>query len=309
MLRRLFTASLCCLMLLSSSVFAAPKIPENQQLLASQSTMLVDLDTGKTLYSEAPDLVTPIASVSKLMTALVVLDAGLPLNERIRVDVSQSPIMQNVISRIRIGSTLTRKEALALSLMASENRAATTLAHHYPGGFTAFVAAMNAKAKALGMNNSHFEEPTGLSSHNVSTAADLIKLVLAVRKYPLIGKLSSAKNRSVTFHRPRYSLAFYNTNPLVNRKSWHIELTKTGYTDDAGHCLVMLTKMGHRHVAFVALDSYGKYTHIADATRLKKWITTGKSSPVPDEALAYKLKKRAEHEQLSAQQENLLAVP
>ncbi len=271
--------------------------------------MLVDLDSGKTLYSEASDLITPIASVSKLMTALVVLDAGLPLNESITVDVSQSPIMQNVVSRIRLGSTLTRKEALALALMASENRAATTLAHSYPGGFDAFVAAMNAKAKALGMHNSHFEEPTGLSSHNISTAADLVKLVKAIQHYPIIGELSTASSRSVTFQHPRYSLAFYNTNPLVNRKSWKIQLTKTGYTDDAGHCLVMVTKMGHRNVAFVALDSFGKYTHIADATRLKRWLTTGKVSKVPDDALAYKRQKRLQREQLAAPQDNMLAVP
>ena len=271
--------------------------------------MLVDVDTGETLYADAPELITPIASVSKLMTALVVLDAGLPLNERITVDVSQSPIMQNVISRIRIGSTLTRKEALALALMASENRAATTLAHHYPGGFNAFVAAMNAKAKQLGMLSSHFEEPTGLSSHNISTAADLVKLVLEIRKYPIIGKLSKASSRSVTFHKPRYSMAFYNTNPLVNRHSWHIELTKTGYTDDAGHCLVMLTRMGQHKVVFVALDSHGKYTHIADATRLKRWIAKGKVSKVPDEAMEYKLQKRAAREALNGPQDNLLAIP
>ncbi|QSX33608.1 D-alanyl-D-alanine endopeptidase [Shewanella avicenniae] len=306
MLRRLITASLSCFMLLTSAVYAATQ-PSEQALVASQSAMLVDLDTGKTLYAEAPNLVTPIASVSKLMTALVVLDAGLPLNERITVDVSQSPMMQNVVSRIRLGSNLTRKEALSLALMASENRAATTLAHHYPGGYQAFVKAMNAKAKALGMNNSMFEEPTGLSPHNVSTAADLIKLLIALKKYPVIGELSVAKNRSVTFHKPRYSMAFYNTNPLVNRKGWHISLTKTGYTDEAGHCLAMLTKMGNRNVAFVALDSFGKYTHIADANRLKLWLTTGKSNRVPAEALQYKMNKRAEHAQQVGKQQ--LAIP
>ncbi|MCH1925868.1 D-alanyl-D-alanine endopeptidase [Shewanella sp. C31] len=294
---------------MSTAIQAASKLPTTEQAMASQSAMLVDLDSGKTIYAEAPNLITPIASVSKLMTALVVLDAGLPLNESITVDVSQSPIMQNVVSRIRLGSTLTRKEALALALMASENRAATTLAHHYPGGFKGFVAAMNAKAKALGMHNSHFEEPTGLSSHNISTAADLIKLVKAIQHYPLIGELSTASSRSVTFQQPRYSLAFYNTNPLVNRKSWKIQLTKTGYTDDAGHCLVMITKMGARNVAFVALDSFGKYTHIADATRLKRWLTSGKTTKVPDDALTYKRQKRLQREQLAAPQENMLAVP
>lgn len=277
-----------------------PQAEKGIQELASASAMLVDLETGELLYSDNPQQVQPIASITKLMTALVTLDAKLPLNERITVDVSQAEIMQNVVSRLRIGSELKRKEALALALMSSENRAAATLAHHYPGGYQAFIQAMNAKAAELGMTDSHFVEPTGLSEQNVSSARDLVKLLQETKKYPLIGELSSAPNLSVAFRKPRYNLAFYNTNRLVNKPNWQISLSKTGYTDDAGRCLVMLTQMAKREVAFVVLDAFGKLSHLADASRLKKWLETGKISPVPQEALDYKQQKQTERQALAA---------
>ncbi|WP_420787528.1 D-alanyl-D-alanine endopeptidase [Shewanella chilikensis] len=274
----------------------ATSSPEQQ--LASASAILVDMKTGEVLYEDNPQQVQPIASITKLMTALVTLDAKLPLNERIAVDVSQTQVMQNVVSRIRIGSELKRKEALALALMSSENRAAATLAHHYPGGYQAFIQAMNAKAAELGMTDSHFVEPTGLSEQNVSSARDLVKLLQETKKYPLIGELSSAPNLSVMFRKPRYNLAFYNTNRLVNKKNWQISLSKTGYTDDAGRCLVMLTQMAKREVAFVVLDAFGKLSHLADANRLKKWLETGKVSQVPQDALDYKQQKQTERQSL-----------
>ncbi|QSX37344.1 D-alanyl-D-alanine endopeptidase [Shewanella sedimentimangrovi] len=277
------------LVCVSLSVSAASK---PQLELASGSALAVDLNTNEVLFSSNPDQVLPIASVSKLMTGLVVLDAKLPLDEYLAVDVSQAAIMKNVVSRVRLGSQLKRRDLLALTLMSSENRAATTLAHHYPGGYKAFIAAMNAKAKALGMHSSHFVEPTGLSTSNVSSASDLLLLLREARKHPLLGELSSASNRSVTFRKPKYSLAFYNTNRLVNKKNWDIDLTKTGYTDEAGHCLVMLTKMAKRDVAFVVLDAFGKFTHLADANRLKVWLETGKVSPVPKEAREYKRQRQ-----------------
>ncbi|QUN05847.1 D-alanyl-D-alanine endopeptidase [Shewanella yunxiaonensis] len=291
-------ALLCCLLWLTPALSVAKAIPKTYQPLASASAMLVDMKSGEVLYAEHEDVARPIASVSKLLTVLVVLDAKQPLNERIDVNVSDVPSMDNVVSRLRIGSTLLRKEAIALALMSSENRAAATLAHHYPGGFPAFIKAMNNKAKTLGMRHSHFVEPTGLSRLNVSSASDLVKLLKATQTYPIMGQLSSAKNRSVTFHKPSYSLAFYNTNPLVNKKGWKIHLTKTGYTDEAGHCLVMLTEMAGRQVAFVVLDAFGKYTHIADANRLKTWLSTGKVSKVPADALAYK--QEAQQQQQTA---------
>ena len=279
------------------SVFAAPvsKAQPQQQLpqqeLASGSAMLVDLKTNEIIYSSNPHQAVPIASVTKLMTAMVTLDAKLPLDEKISINVSDSSVMRNVYSRVRIGSEVSRKTMLLMTLMSSENRAATSLAHHYPGGFKAFVRAMNDKATALGMTQTHYVEPTGLSQENVSSANDLILLLKASQQYPLLGKLSSTNKKHVVFQKPRYALDFHNTNKLVFKDSWNIALTKTGYTSKAGHCLVMLTEMDKRKVAFVVLDSFGKYTHMADANRLKKWLETGKVSAIPASAKAYKKQK------------------
>lgn len=181
---------------------------------------------------------------------------------------------------------------LLLALMSSENRAAASLAHHYPGGYKAFIKAMNAKAKSLGMNNTRFVEPTGLSVHNVSTARDLTKLLIASKQYPLIGQLSTTREDMATFSNPTYTLPFRNTNHLVYRDNWNIQLTKTGFTNAAGHCLVMRTVINNKPVALVVMDAFGKYTHFADASRLRTWIETGKVMPVPAAALSYKTKSR-----------------
>ncbi|MBU5564822.1 D-alanyl-D-alanine endopeptidase, partial [Escherichia sp. S69_ASV_4] len=209
----------------------------SQPEIASGSAMIVDLNTNKVIYSNHPDLVRPIASISKLMTAMVVLDARLPLDEKLKVDISQTPEMKGVYSRVRLNSEISRKDMLLLALMSSENRAAASLAHHYPGGYKAFIKAMNAKAKSLGMNNTRFVEPTGLSVHNVSTARDLTKLLIASKQYPLIGQLSTTREDMATFSNPTYTLPFRNTNHLVYRDNWNIQLTKTGFTNAAGHCL------------------------------------------------------------------------
>jgi len=165
--------------------------------------------------------------------------------------------------------------------MSSENRAATSLAHHYPGGQRAFVAAMNAKARALGMRNTRYAEPTGLSPLNVSTARDLVTLLKATEHYPLLGQLSTTPEKTQAFHNPNYVLGFRNTNHLVYNADWSVQLTKTGYTDKAGHCLVMRTVMAGRPVAFVVMDAFGKFTHMADATRVRRWLETGALSPLP----------------------------
>ncbi len=254
--------------------------------------MIVDLNTNKVIYSNHPDLVRPIASISKLMTAMVVLDARLPLDEKLKVDISQTPEMKGVYSRVRLNSEISRKDMLLLALMSSENRAAASLAHHYPGGYKAFIKAMNAKAKSLGMNNTRFVEPTGLSVHNVSTARDLTKLLIASKQYPLIGQLSTTREDMATFSNPTYTLPFRNTNHLVYRDNWNIQLTKTGFTNAAGHCLVMRTVINNKPVALVVMDAFGKYTHFADASRLRTWIETGKVMPVPAAALSYKTKSR-----------------
>ncbi|KKM58594.1 D-alanyl-D-alanine endopeptidase [Yersinia pestis] len=259
--------------------------------LASGSAMVVDLQTNKVIYANNADKVVPIASITKLMTAMVVLDAKLPLDEILSVDIDQTKELKGVFSRVRVNSEISRKDMLLLTLMSSENRAAASLAHHYPGGYNAFIKAMNAKAKSLGMNSTHYVEPTGLSINNVSTARDLAKLLMATKQYPLIGQLSTTTEKMATFREPHYTLPFRNTNHLVYNDKWNIQLTKTGFTNQAGHCLVMRTVIGKRPVALVVLDAFGKYTHFADANRLRSWIETGKAAPIPGAAKSYRQQK------------------
>lgn len=291
-----FKSAFSTLLLLASlthQAYAAAAVASSQQQeLAAGSAMLVDLNTNEVLYSSNINHQVPIASVTKLMTAMVVLDAKLPLDEMITIDIHQAPIMRNVYSRVRVGSEVSRETMMLMTLMSSENRAATALAHHYPGGYFAFIDAMNAKAKALGMEQTRYAEPTGLSADNVSSARDLVILLQESQKYPLLGKLSSTEKKHIIFNKPRYNLDFQNTNKLVFKDGWNIALTKTGYTSKAGHCLIMLTEMNKRKVAFVVLDTFGKYTHIADASRLKKWLETGKVTPIPASAKAYKQQKQ-----------------
>ncbi|GAO97280.1 penicillin-binding protein 7 [Pseudomonas syringae pv. actinidiae] len=253
--------------------------------------MVVDLQTDKVLYSSNPDVIVPIASVTKLMTAMIVLDAKQSMDEVIPVNISQTPEMKGVFSRVKLGSEMNRRDMLLITLMSSENRAAASLAHSYPGGYPAFILAMNAKAKALGMKHTAYVEPTGLSVYNVSTARDLTKLVMAARKYPLLSELSTTEQKTVTFRKPTYILGFSNTDHLVRKENWDIKLTKTGFTNQAGHCLVLLTSMANRPVSVVILDAFGKYTHFADASRIRKWMETGQSGPAPEVALQYKKEK------------------
>ncbi|KGD85238.1 D-alanyl-D-alanine endopeptidase (penicillin-binding protein 7) [Pantoea sp. PNA 14-12] len=290
-------------LLVSGQVFTLPAqatttlsqmAPIAQPQIASGSALIVDLTNGKVLFSSHPDRVRPIASITKLMTAMVVLDAHQPMNEMVKVDISQTPEMRGVFSRVKLNSEISRRSMLMLALMSSENRAAASLAHAYPGGYDAFIRAMNAKARALGMMHTHYVEPTGLSIKNVSSAQDLVKLLKATREYPLLGELSTTKEETAVFAHPSYALPFRNTNHLVYKNGWHIQLTKTGYTDQAGHCLVMRTMIKNRPVALVVLDAFGKYTHFADANRLRDWLETGKAAPVPAAALAYKKQKADE---------------
>ena len=182
--------------------------PIAQPQIASGSAMIVDLTTNKVLFSSHPDRVRPIASITKLMTAMVVLDAHLPMNEMITVDVSQTPEMRGVFSRVKLNSQISRRNMLLLALMSSENRAAASLAHAYPGGYNAFIRAMNAKARSLGMKQTRYVEPTGLSTQNVSSAQDLVKLLKATREYPLLGALSTTKEETAVFAHPSYALPF-----------------------------------------------------------------------------------------------------
>lgn len=279
----------------------APRDTSNLHI-ASGSAMLIDLQTNKIIYASNPDVVVPIASVTKLMTGLVVLEAKQNMDEYISVSISDTPEMKGVFSRVKLNSELPRKEMLLITLMSSENRAAASLAHHYPGGYAAFIAAMNAKAKALGMTSTHYVEPTGLSTSNVSTARDLSKLLQAARKYPMLSELSTTKEKTVAFRKPNYTLGFHNTDHLVRKDNWDIQLTKTGFTNQAGHCLVLVTRMANRPVSLVILDAFGKYTHFADASRIRQWVETGKSSTVPAVALQYKADKNLKARQTGVAQ-------
>lgn len=265
-----------------------------QPPIASGSAMVVNLRTNNVLFSLNPQRVRPIASLTKLMTVMVALDAHQPLNELLTVDISHTPEMVGVFSRVKLNSQISRHDMMLLALMSSENRAAASLAAHYPGGYNAFIKAMNAKARALGMTHTHYVEPTGLSIDNVSDATDLIKLLKATKNYPLLGELSTTSHYSALFTKPSYILPFRNTNHLVYNDKWKIFLTKTGYTDRAGHCLVMRTVINGQPVALVVLDAFGKYTHFADANRIKSWLETGKAAPVPAAALAYKAADKSE---------------
>lgn len=249
---------------------AASKVSPEPRL-RSAIAVIYDQQTQRPLYSKNSDVQAPIASITKLMTAMVVLDAQLPLDEAISIDVADIDTLKGTRSRLRIGMTLTRSELLKLALMASENRAASALARTYPGGYGAAIAAMNAKARELGMYNTHFLDSTGLSSENVSTAHDLVKMVSAARDYALIHQYTTAASYSVDNWKGR-EMRFVNTNPLVRNASWDIGVSKTGFISEAGRCLVMETTINQRQMIIVLLDSWGKLTRIGDANRVKRWV-------------------------------------
>ena len=249
--------------------------------LASANVVVLDTAAQRRIYAKAADDVTPIASLTKLMTAIVVLDAKQPEAEMLEIETGDFDFLKGSRSRLRMGSTLSRREMLRLALMSSENRAASTLARHYAGGTPAFVAAMNAKAIALGMTRTHYADPTGLSADNVSTANDLAKLVQAAAQYPLIGEFSTTPAHFVEVQPTGAWLGFNNSNALVKNQSWDIQLQKTGYIREAGKCLVMLTTIASRPVVIVLLDSYGKYTRLGDAQRIKHWLETGEAMAPP----------------------------
>lgn len=255
--------------------------------LASVHAVVYDLEAGREIYSKNADTPVPIASITKLMTAMVVLDAGLPLDELISVNSEDRDLIKHTFSRVRMGSKLSRREMLKLALMSSENRAASALGRHYPGGRHMFVQAMNEKARRLGMHNTYFADSTGLSSENISTAADLVKLVKAASQYPLIREFTTAISHEARFQNPRYRLSFVNTNSLVRKDRWEILLSKTGYTREAGRCLVMVANIDHRPVVMVLLDSYGKLTPVGDAGRVKTWMETGVITGISAEAKNY----------------------
>lgn len=241
--------------------------------LRSASALVQDAETGEIVFGKNADVVVPIASITKLMTAMVILDSGLDLDEEIVLTREDAVRMKGSRSRLRTGLSLTRGDLLLLSLMASDNRAAAALGRSHPGGLEAFVDAMNVKAARLDMDDSRFVEPTGLSPANVSTAADLAKLVRAAHEYPLIREYSTKTRATVSASgRP---LSYGNTNNLVRSKYWDIELSKTGYISEAGRCLVMQVRLAEKDLIVVLLDSWGKHSRIGDANRIRKWLESG----------------------------------
>jgi serine-type D-Ala-D-Ala endopeptidase (penicillin-binding protein 7) len=245
--------------------------------LRSQVALVMDSDTDQILLSKNSDAITPIASITKLMTAMVVLDAQQSLDDTLRVTTDDIDTEKGSSSRLQVGTELTRGEMLHLALMSSENRAANALGRNYPGGLDAFVRAMNVKAKLLGMSQTRYVEPTGLSSRNQSSAHDLSLLVGAASEYPLIREFSTTPDAQVSMG--KRTVQFRNTNALVRSKSWDIAVQKTGYIAEAGRCLVMQAELAGRKLIMVLLDSQGKNTRIADAERIRTWLAA-KQGPV-----------------------------
>ncbi len=242
--------------------------------LRSSSLMVLDQSKSKVLFARNTETVRPIASITKLMTAMVVLDAHLRMDEALNITEADIDHLKASHSRLPVGTQLTRREFLRLALMASENRAASSLARNYPGGFTAFVAAMNRKAQGLQMAHSHFVDSTGLSESNVSTAHDLTRMVSAAYGYAPIREFTTTSSHTISTRRGRAPILYRNSNRLVqaSNRRWQIDVSKTGYTSEAGHCLVMHTKIGHQPVIFVLLNSWGKLTPVGDADRIRQWL-------------------------------------
>jgi D-alanyl-D-alanine endopeptidase (penicillin-binding protein 7) len=245
--------------------------------LKSSVALVLDQDTNEVLFAKNSEAVLPIASLTKLMTGMVMVEARLPMEEMLTVSNDDVDNEKNSSSRLTVGATLSRGELLHLALMSSENRAAHALGRTFPGGLAAFVAAMNAKARALGMSDTHYVDPTGLNSQNQSSAHDLAMLVKAAYQQPLIRELSTSPEYAVRVGARQ--LQYHNTNSLVRNPSWDIGLQKTGYIVEAGRCLVLQARMAGRKLIMVFLDSAGKYSRQADAERVRRWVEKASSTP------------------------------
>ncbi len=245
--------------------------------LRSASAIVMDA-SGNIVYGKDADRVRPIASITKLMTAMVVLDGGQDLAESITVTSADRDLVRLTGSRLEYGATLTRREMLILALMASENRAAAALGRNYPGGTPAFVEAMNATALLLGMHHSHFADAAGLRAENQSTARDLAKMLEAARAYPLITQATTMRRFEVYPYQGRGPLSYGNTNRLLKNQTWDISLSKTGYINEAGRCLVMQASIDGELLSIVFLNSFGKLTPFGDSNRLRHWLRSAASA-------------------------------
>lgn len=245
--------------------------------LASNAAMVLDQSTGAILFEKNADAVLPIASITKLMTAMVALDAQPDLHETMVIDDADVDTLKGTHSRLQVGTQLSRENMLRLALMSSENRAASALSRYYPGGRYAFIAAMNRKAQTLGLQDTHFADSTGLTAQNVSSARDLVRMVSAAQQYPLIRQFSTTSEYDVVLGGRQQ--AFRNTNSLVRSSSWEIGLSKTGFINEAGRCLVMQAWLNNKPTIIVLLDSLGKMTRLGDANRIKHWVENGANGP------------------------------
>jgi D-alanyl-D-alanine endopeptidase (penicillin-binding protein 7) len=262
--------------LLGLALSAAPPGASARLSLKSASALVLDQITGQALVEKQAAAVVPIASLTKLMTAMVLLDAHLDPGELLTITSDDKDSLRHSRSRLPVGTRLPREQALLLALLASENRAAHALGRTYPGGLASFVKAMNAKARELGLSGAHFEDPSGLSSGNVATAWDLARIIQAAYRYPEIRDFSTRPE--TTIQAGRRSIQFPNTNALVRNPRWNIGLSKTGYIEEAGRCLVMQAMLANRPVLVILLDSWGKYTRLGDANRIKQWLETRSGS-------------------------------
>src|ERR1035438_6751844 len=265
-------------LLLAFGAMTAAAQPTLFPKLKSSSVLVVDQSDSAVLYSRRADVAAPIASITKLMTSLVVLDAKQPLDQPITITQAETDLPRGGLSRLSVGTVLSRGDLMHLALMSSENRAAHALGVNYPGGLPALVTAMNAKAAALGMTTAHFVDPTGLSSDNVASPEDLSKLVLAASRNPHIREYSTDPSYTVRVH--RHLVEFHNTDTLVKNPAWNIIVQKTGYITEAGKCLVMEAVIQGRNVVIVLLDSAGRLTRVADAKRVKTWMDATAPHPL-----------------------------
>ena len=244
--------------------------------LKSNVAFVLDQSSAEVLFDKNADVPLPIASITKLMTSLVVVEAHQDMNEVLEITDADVDREKFSSSRLRPGTRMTRGDMLHIALMSSENRAASALGRNYPGGLVAAVAAMNAKARELGMTGAHYVEPTGLSSQNVASARDLAKLVAAAQKEPLLCQYSTDSRFSVDAN--GREMQYANSNHLVSNPTWDIMLQKTGYITEAGHCLVMRAMIEGRSIVMVFLDSKGKDSRLGDASRIRKWLEAIKTS-------------------------------
>jgi len=266
MLKKLFAA---VVMSMSVSAFAVP--------FGSQSVLVVEDDTGKILLEKNANRVVPIASLTKLMTAMVVLDARLDMDELIEIDRSDVDTVKHSSSRVPVGALISRRDVLQLALMSSDNRAAAALARTYPGGKEGFKAAVRRKIAVLGMSQTVIEEPTGLNPHNRSTAGDLVKMATASAKYPEITAMTTESKDLININ--GREVEYRNTNRLVGAKGWDIGLSKTGYIQEAGRCLIMNIKAGGKNATMVLLNAGASSARILDALNIRRFIT-GEQAPV-----------------------------